>query len=248
MKEIHRKSVQFYCIYIHILLTAQKHFLLFNINNSGSFAVYSLVWGRQLVKVRELVEGAGGAQAGEQVSTVAATMLWQRSIAASSQLINRQLQDCSKGETPPRGGAGERTTPVTPPEASQQGKCLKKKQMSASRPTTSCAASSLQFSVLSSDFLFPVSSSCASASPCLVIASHFMSDFRNHLSLVFSCTCPPGSCSVIITTCALVSQLCPLPLITPVYVQRCHPLIVGVVFLLHGICFPFTSIFLQVGS
>lgn len=62
-----------------------------------------------------------------QASTVAATMLWQRSVAASTQLINRQVQ----GETPPRGGAAERTTPVAPLEASPQGKCLKKDLMSA---------------------------------------------------------------------------------------------------------------------
>lgn len=79
-----------------------------------------------------------------QVSAVAATMLWQRRVAAS---INRPVQDSSKGETPPRGGAAERTTPATPLEASPQGKCLKKNLMSARRRTTSCAASSPVFSL-----------------------------------------------------------------------------------------------------
>lgn len=82
-----------------------------------------------------------------QVSAVAATMLWQRRVAASTQLINRPVQDSSKGETPPRGGAAERTTPATPLEASPQGKCLKKNLMSARRRTTSCAASSPVFSL-----------------------------------------------------------------------------------------------------
>lgn len=161
-----------------------------------------------------------------QVSTVAATMLWQRSVAASTQGRSSR-KDYTCGST---WGFTTRKMFKDKPDVSQTPHHIVCRFFS-----------SFQSWVLTSCFL----SLPPARLPLHVSLLLLTSDFRNHLSLVFSRTCPPGSCSVIIITCASVSQLCPLPLIAPVYMQRCHPLIV---FLHRGISFPFTSIFLQVGS